>query len=120
MILIQTAIGFTSNNRKTIRIVIEYLARYTHKVAISNYRLVSIDGGTIVFRYKDYRDRAQQKIMSLDATDFLQRFCLHILPSGFVRIRHYGMLSTRRKSQCLEDARLALGFVAPEKQAADW
>jgi hypothetical protein len=58
--------------------------------------------------------------MSLKATDFLQRFCLHILPSGFVSIRHYGILSTRRKSQCLEDARLSLGLAAPLKQATDW
>ena len=99
---------------------IEYLARYIHKVAISNYRLVSIDGGTIVFRYKDYHDGAQKKIMALGATDFLQRFCLHILPPGFVRIRHYGILSTRRKTQCLEDARLSLGVAAPQKQAMDW
>lgn len=100
--------------------VIEYLARYTHKVAISNYRLVSIDGGAIVFHYKDYRDGARQKTMSLSATNFLQRFCLHILPSGFVRIRHYGILSTRRKTQCLEDARMSLGVAAPQKQATDW
>ena len=100
--------------------VIEYLARYTHKVAISNHRLVSIDNNTIVFRYKDYRDGGQQKIMSLGATDFLQRFCLHILPSGFVRIRHYGILSTRRKTQCLEDARCSLGVAAPQKQPTDW
>ena len=100
--------------------VIEYLARYTHKVAISNYRLMSIDNDVIVFRYKDYRDGGQQKTMSLNATDFLQRFCLHILPSGFVRIRHYGILSTRRKTECLEDARLSLGVAAPIKQATDW
>ncbi|MDP1621746.1 MAG: transposase [Bacteroidales bacterium] len=100
--------------------VIEYLARYTHKVAISNHRLVSIDNGAIVCRYIDYRDGSQQKVMSLNATDFLERSCLHILPSGFVRIRHYGILSTRRKTQCLEDARLSLGAAAPQKQATDW
>ena len=100
--------------------VIEYLARYTHKVAISNYRLVSIDNDAIVFRYKDYRDSGQHKTMSLNATDFLQRFCLHILPSGFVRIRHYGILSTRCKSQCLEDARFSLGAATPQKQTTDW
>ena len=100
--------------------VIEYLARYTHKVAISNYRLVSIDGGTIVFRYKDYRDGAKQKTMPLGAIDFLQRFCLHILPFGFVRIRHYGILATRRKTQCLKEARLSLGIAAPQKQSTDW
>ena len=100
--------------------VIEYLARYTHKVAISNYRLVSIDNDAIVFRYKDYRDSGQHKTMSLNATDVLQRFCLHILPSGFVRIRHYGILSTRCKSQCLEDARFSLGAATPQKQTTDW
>jgi len=100
--------------------IIEYLARYTHKVAISNYRLLSIDNDVIDFRYKDYRDGGRQKIMSLGATDFLQRFCLHILPSGFVRIRHYGILSTRCKTQCLEDARLSLGVAAPQKQTTDW
>ena len=100
--------------------VIEYLARYTHKVAISNYRLISIDNSTIVFRYKDYRNGAEQKIMSLAAIDFLQRFCLHILPCGFVRIRHYGILSTRRKAQCLKDARLNLGVAVPQQQATDW
>jgi hypothetical protein len=81
---------------------------------------VSIDNDAIVFRYKDYRDSGQQKTMSLNATDFLQRFCLHILPSGFVRIRHYGILSTRRKTECLEDARLSLGAAAPQKQPTDW
>lgn len=78
--------------------VIEYLGRYTHRVAISNHRLISIDNAKVTFRYKDYRDGSNQKQMTLDATEFLRRFCLHILPQRFVKIRHYGFLSSRRKA----------------------
>jgi len=78
--------------------VIEYLGRYSHRVAISNHRLVSVDDAKVTFRYKDYRDGGNQKLMSLDAAEFLRRFCLHILPQRFVKIRHYGFLSSRRKS----------------------
>jgi len=78
--------------------VIEYLGRYSHRVAISNHRIVSVDDGKVTFRYKDYRDGNRQKTMILDATEFLRRFCLHILPPRFVKIRHYGFLSSRRKS----------------------
>lgn len=78
--------------------VIEYLGRYTHRVAISNHRLVSIEDGKVTFKYKDYRDGNKQKLMTLDATEFLRRFCLHILPQRFVKIRHYGFLSSRRKA----------------------
>jgi hypothetical protein len=78
--------------------VIEYLGRYTHRVAISNHRIVSVKDGKVTFRYKDYRDGNSQKLMTLDATEFLRRFCLHILPQRFVKIRHYGFLSSRRKA----------------------
>ncbi len=78
--------------------VIEYLGRYSHRVAISNHRLVSVDDGKVTFRYKDYRNGDKQKLMTLEATEFLRRFCLHILPQRFVKIRHYGFLSSRRKS----------------------
>jgi hypothetical protein len=77
--------------------VIEYLGRYTHRVAIGNHRLVSVDGVKIAFRYKDYRDGGKQKLMALDGVEFLRRFCLHILPYRFVKVRHYGFLSARRK-----------------------
>jgi hypothetical protein len=73
--------------------VIEYLGRYTHKVAISNHRLVSIDDDKINFRYKDYADGSKQKVMTLEATEFLRRFCLHILPPGFRKIRYYGFMA---------------------------
>ena len=73
--------------------VIEYLGRYTHKVAISNHRIVSIENDKVSFRYKDYADGSQQKTMTLEATEFLRRFCLHILPPGFRKIRYYGFIA---------------------------
>ena len=79
--------------------VIEYLGRYTHKVAISNHRLQSIHDGNISFTYKDYRDGSKTKVMTLSPSEFLRRFCLHILPPGFRKIRHYGILSSRNKSK---------------------
>jgi hypothetical protein len=78
--------------------VIEYLGRYTHRVAISNHRIESVKNGKVSFKYKDYCDENKQKLMILDATEFLRRFCLHILPQRFVKIRHYGFLSSRRKA----------------------
>lgn len=81
--------------------VIEYLGRYTHKVAISNHRLVNKTNDSITFRYKDYREVSKVKVMSLHPLEFLRRFSLHILPKGFVRIRHYGILSASRKQNIL-------------------
>jgi hypothetical protein len=77
--------------------VIEYLGRYTHKVAISNHRLVKIDKTTVSFSYKDYRDGGKQKQMLLSNQEFVRRFAQHILPLRFVRIRHYGILSSTWK-----------------------
>jgi len=82
--------------------VIEYLGRYTHKIAISNHRIQSIDNGKVVFSYKDYGDEGKVKTMTLGATEFLRRFCLHILPKGFRKIRHYGILSSRKKKTLKE------------------
>jgi hypothetical protein len=77
--------------------VLKYLARYTHRVAISNRRLLSIEDGRVRFEYKDYADGNQVKVMELAATEFIRRFLLHILPSGFVRIRQYGFLANRER-----------------------
>lgn len=77
--------------------VIEYLGRYTHKIAISNHRIKSIDENTVTFSYKDYRKQAQTNEMTLDAMEFIRRFSMHILPKGFVRIRHFGILSSTCK-----------------------
>lgn len=73
--------------------VIEYLGRYTHKVAISNHRIVSVQNDEVSFTYKDYADGSKQKTMTLEATEFLRRFCLHILPPGYRKIRYYGFMA---------------------------
>ena len=77
--------------------VIEYLGRYTHKVAISNHRLRLVTGDIVTFTYKDYRKEAQQQEMTLSGMEFIRRFSMHILPKGYVRIRHYGILSSTSK-----------------------
>jgi hypothetical protein len=89
--------------------VIEYLGRYTHKTAISNHRLLDLSGGKVTFRYKDYRQAGVQKSMALAGVEFLRRFCLHILPPKFQRIRHYGILSNFHKTKALASARTSLG-----------
>lgn len=89
--------------------VIEYLGRYTHKIAISNHRLVNIDQGRISFNYKDYRACGINKTMTLDATEFIRRFSLHVLPHGFPRMRHCGILASRNKAKLLNLARKDLG-----------
>jgi hypothetical protein len=75
--------------------VLRYLGRYTHRVAISNHRLLAFDGEQVTFRWKDYRHGGKQRKMTLTATEFLRRFFLHVLPKGFVRIRHFGFLANR-------------------------
>lgn len=80
--------------------VIEYLGRYTHKIAISNHRISDISDDKVTFSYKDYRQAGVKKTMTLDALEFIARFSLHILPKKFVRIRHYGILSSTSKRKC--------------------
>ncbi len=77
--------------------VVEYLGRYTHKIAISNHRLLKVNDRSVTFKYKDYRNGGKQKLATLSGIEFLRRFALHILPHGFVRIRHYGFLASRNK-----------------------
>jgi hypothetical protein len=88
--------------------VYQYLGRYTHRVAISNSRLLGMQDGRVRFRYKDYSDDCRQKVMGLDAEEFIRRFLLHVLPKRFVRIRHYGLLASRNVSNRLESARRLL------------
>jgi len=85
--------------------VLKYLARYTHRVAISNHRLVKIEDDKVFFHYKDYADDHAQKIMSLDAVEFIRRFLQHVVPSGFVRIRHFGFLANRCRGEKLKVCR---------------
>jgi hypothetical protein len=77
--------------------VLEYLGRYTHKIAISNHRIINIEKNTVSFNYKDYRKGGQKQEMTLDSMEFIQRFSMHILPKKFVKIRHYGILSSTSK-----------------------
>jgi Putative transposase/Transposase zinc-binding domain len=93
--------------------VLEYLGRYTHRVAISNNRLLSLDAGQVRFRWKDYRHHDRQKTMTLDAAEFLRRFLLHVLPPGFHRIRHYGFLGNRHRAEKLALCRQLLGMLLP-------
>jgi hypothetical protein len=85
--------------------VVEYLGRYTHKVAISNHRIVKVDTNSIVFNCKDYRNGAKKQQLQLSHREFVRRFAMHILPRGFVRIRHYGILSSTGKIKSLPTIR---------------
>jgi hypothetical protein len=91
--------------------VLQYLGRYTHRVAISNHRLVSLADSQVTFRWRDSADHNQKKLMTLSLDEFLRRFLLHLLPKGFVRIRHFGFLANRRRSMLLPLCFSALGTV---------
>jgi hypothetical protein len=102
--------------------VLAYLGRYTHRVAIANSRLVSLDQGRVSFRWKDYRHHHKPKIMTLDAEEFIRRFLLHVLPDGFRRIRHYGFLANGHRTVKLARVRalLALPPRQPVPPPADY
>jgi hypothetical protein len=91
--------------------VLQYLGRYTHRVAISNHRLVSLDDGQATFRWRDSDHHNQQTLMTLSRNEFLRRFLLHLLPKGFVRIRNFGFLANRRRSTLLPLCFALLGTV---------
>ncbi len=93
--------------------VLEYLGRYTHRVAISNNRLLDFSDGDVTFVWKDYRHESRSKTMQLDGDEFIRRFLLHVLPSGFQRIRHYGLLANRYREANLEHCRELLAMPAP-------
>jgi len=93
--------------------VLEYLGRYTHRVAISNDRLKELKDGQVSFAYKDYKDEQRQKQMTLSADEFLRRFLLHVLPDHFQRIRHYGLLGNRHRAENLARCRELLAMPAP-------
>jgi hypothetical protein len=93
--------------------VLAYLGRYTHRVAIANSRLVSLDQGKVSFRWKDYRHHDKAKLMTLSADEFIRRFLLHALPDGFHRIRHYGLLANGHRVAKLARCRLLLAAPTP-------
>jgi hypothetical protein len=101
--------------------VLAYLARYTHRVAISNSRLIALDDKGVTFKWKDYRveGRDRYKVMTLATNDFIRRFLSHVLPGGFHRIRHYGLFANTARADNIERARELLAVPKPRSKAAD-
>jgi Putative transposase len=98
--------------------VLDYVGRYTHRVAISNNRLLDIENDQVRFEWKDYRNGDQVKTMTLSADEFIRRFLLHVLPDGFQRIRYYGFLGNRYRREKLEQCRRLLGMPPAEQTNA--
>jgi hypothetical protein len=98
--------------------VLHYLARYTHRVAISNHRLIRMEDGKVTFRWKDYAHGAKKRKMTLAAEEFIRRFLLHVLPKGLVRIRHYGWMANRCRRECAALCRARLDVEPPEPATA--
>jgi hypothetical protein len=104
--------------------VLDYLGRYTHRVALSNDRILKLENGQVTFTYRDRKDKDRLKSMPLDAQEFIRRFLLHVLPEGFVRVRHFGFLANRSKKHTLPQCRKLLGLnpalpQIPDKSAHD-
>ncbi len=99
--------------------VVQYLGRYTHRIAISNDRILDLGDGGVRFRWRDYQDEGRNKVMTLPADEFLRRFLLHVLPSGFMRIRHFGLLANRHRKRKLERCRALLAAPPPPEKVAE-
>ncbi len=99
--------------------VLQYLGRYTHRIAISNDRILGLRDGGVRFRWRDYRDDNRNKVMTLPAAEFLRRFLLHVLPSGFMRIRHFGLLANRHRKDKLERCRALLAVPPPPEKSSE-
>jgi hypothetical protein len=104
--------------------VLDYLGRYTHRVALSNDRILKIENGEVLLSYRDRKDGNRKKTVTLDAQEFIRRFLLHVLPDGFMRIRHFGFLANRSKKQALAQCRRLLKIEAalpetPKESAKD-
>src|SRR5258705_8386120 len=100
--------------------VLAYLSRYTHRVAISNRRLIAVDQRSVTFKVKDYRidGPGRYTTMTLDVGEFIRRFLIHVLPKGFHRIRHYGLLASGNRAETIARARELLGLAAPVAEEA--
>ena len=104
--------------------VLDYLGRYTHRVAISNNRILSVDQGRVTFSYRDRRNENRLSSMTLESDEFIRRFLLHVLPDGFMRVRHFGFLANRSKKHNLAQCRELLGIEtqpnrSPKKSARE-
>lgn len=100
-------------------VLLAYLGAYTHRIAISNYRILSQEDVRIAFRYRDYADDRKQKTLRLDIDEFIRRFLLHVMPKGFVRIRHYGLLANRSRKQKIARCRALLSAPEPQDPAKE-
>ena len=98
--------------------MLDYLGRYTHRVAIANSRLIGLEDGQVRFRWKDYRRPDKPKVMTLDAGEFIRRFLMHVLPDGFRRIRHFGFLANAHRTARLAAIRALLDVPAPAIDAS--
>lgn len=94
--------------------VLKYLGKYTHRIAISNHRIRAVKNGKVTFSYKDYQDSNKQKELTLDANEFIRRFLLHVLPKGFSKIRHYGIVASRNKQRNLQIIRKVMKVKSPK------
>jgi len=104
---------------KNASCVVEYLGRYTHRVAISNNRIVNIKDGNVTFNWRDYKESSKWKMMTVSAEEFIRRFLIHILPPGFMKIKHYGLLGNRNKSTKLALCKkLTNTIIFPEERAS--
>ena len=99
--------------------VLEYLGRYTHRVAISNHRIVNLENGYVTFKWRDYKDHNKEKFMTLTVDEFIRRFLMHVLPRKFVKIRHYGILSNRNRSTKLQKCKELTGAVESKNQNSE-
>ena len=88
--------------------MLDYLGRYTHRVALSNDRILNAQNGLVTLSYRDRKDGDRKKTLTLDAQEFIRRFLLHVLPDGFMRVRHFGFLANRAKKQALAQCRRLL------------
>jgi len=100
--------------------VLAYLSRYTHRVAISNSRLIAFDSNGVTFKWKDYRAKGREraKVMALATGEFIRRFLIHVLPSGFHRIRHYGLFAGSKRAENIARARQLLAVLKPRSENA--
>ncbi len=99
--------------------VLKYLSRYTHRIAISNHRIINVEDGRVSFWWRDYSDGNKEKIITLDATEFIRRFLLHVLPDRFVKIRHYGLLGSRNRKNNIALCRRLLDVRNPKNDTKD-
>ena len=109
---------YCKNTFKNSSHIINYLGRYSHRVAISNNRILGIENDQVVFRWKDYADKNKQKIMKLPAVEFIRRFLLHVLPKGFCKIRYFGIFAMRNRNTLIPRCRAAFGrFISKPRLA---